>query len=113
MPYHNVQMSDKNRFDTFMRTVAPLEKVGETIIDVIKYYNWTHIAVMKPFNPLGTGDGFPSFIYDGLMEHSMAQKVSVSGPWTLPNPSTSNYCPEGMRQAVKEAAVNSRGELTQ
>ncbi|XP_002733692.2 atrial natriuretic peptide receptor 1-like [Saccoglossus kowalevskii] len=40
-------LSDKFEYETFARTVGPYTKTGRMFVEIMKYYNWTRVAILS------------------------------------------------------------------
>ena len=109
----NSDMSNKARFDTFMRTVQPIGKSGDVVTDVLMHFNWTNIGIMRGKNALGTMVGHNEMQYQGMLQFSDEKNITVLGTWDMPNPHATNSLvqfAEEMEVAVREASENSRSK---
>lgn len=106
----NGDMSDKNRFDTFMRSVPPFDKVGSIVVDILGHFNWSRIGVL-----ISSVQGYHEFILDGLVTAAETANVTIFGPETIPYldaPNTPSVDKE-FEDAVQAIIRYSRSKLMQ
>ncbi|KAI9144082.1 periplasmic binding protein-like I [Paraphysoderma sedebokerense] len=49
------ELSDKNQYPFFFRTVASVATFGEAAVNLVKYFNWTKVAILNSVDSFGTG----------------------------------------------------------